>query len=221
MADENRYYGGYGRDGDRDFGSRGSYGGGGSYDSDRYGGGSSYGGYGREGRDRGYGAYSRGDSFGREERGRYGQTDRDYGRDERMRAYDRGNRDNERFDNRDQDREVAIDETSELIASNKVEGTRVYNRRGERLGTIYNFMVHKRTGQVQYAVMSFGGFLGLGERYYPLPWQVLTYEERMGGYVVDLDERMLERAPSFGRGEEPRFDRGYGQHVNSYYGLRF
>src|SRR3954465_9844361 len=67
---------------------------------------------------------------------------------------------------------VATDETSELIASNKVEGTRVYNRQGENLGTVHNFMVNKRSGQVEYAVMSFGGFLGMGESYHPLPWKI-------------------------------------------------
>jgi hypothetical protein len=61
------------------------------------------------------------------------------------------------------------DETGDLIASNKVEGTAVYNRQGERLGTVHNFMVNKRSGQVAYAVMSFGGFLGIGESYHPLP----------------------------------------------------
>ena len=58
---------------------------------------------------------------------------------------------------------VATDETDRLIASNKVEGTAVYNRQGERLGEVYNFMVDKYSGQVAYAVMSFGGFLGIGE----------------------------------------------------------
>ena len=64
---------------------------------------------------------------------------------------------------------VATDETDRLIASDKVEGTAVYNRQGERLGSIYNFMVDKRSGQVEYAVMSFGGFLGIGDSYHPLP----------------------------------------------------
>jgi len=58
---------------------------------------------------------------------------------------------------------VATDETNELIASNKVEGTEVYNRQGDHLGEVYNFMVNKRSGQVEYAVLSFGGFLGMGE----------------------------------------------------------
>ena len=56
---------------------------------------------------------------------------------------------------------IPIDEARRLIASNKVEGTPVYNRRGERLGTVSSFMVDKRSGPVAYAVMSFGGFLGL------------------------------------------------------------
>src|SRR5690242_8118538 len=89
----------------------------------------------------------------------------------------------------------ATDETSDLIASNKVEGTAVYNTNGERLGTVYNFMVNKRSGQVAYAVMSFGGFLGIGESYHPLPWRALTYDTRQGGYVVDISRERLEGAP--------------------------
>ena len=82
-------------------------------------------------------------------------------------------------------------------------------------------MVEKRSGRVEYAVMSFGGFLGMGERYYPLPWSMLTYDERQGGYVVDIDERQLDRAPSYSRNDQPRWDRGYGMHVNDYYGVRY
>jgi sporulation protein YlmC with PRC-barrel domain len=210
MADDYRYGGGSDRDRDRGYGSQ-SFGSG--YDQrrdhdDRY-----RGGYNSDDRSRGgFGAYS-------QER-RYDQA-HDYG--ERL-AYgprnDRQERPDDRYGNRDPGRPVAIDETDRLIASNKVEGTRVYNRHGDRLGTIYNFMVDKRSGRVEYAVMSFGGFLGLGERYYPLPWNLLTYNERQGGYVVDLDEGHLQRAPSFGRGDDVRFDRGYRQHVNDYYGVR-
>ena len=76
------------------------------------------------------------------------------------------------------------DETDELIASNTVEGTAVYNRQGERIGTLHHFMVGKRSGQVAYAVMSFGGLFGLGEKQYPLPWNELTYNTSRGGYVI-------------------------------------
>ncbi|HVL70835.1 MAG TPA: PRC-barrel domain-containing protein [Beijerinckiaceae bacterium] len=114
---------------------------------------------------------------------------------------------------------VAIDETDRLIASNKVEGTEVYDRQGEHVGTIYNFMVDKYTGQVAYAVMSFGGFLGMGERYHPLPWKKLDYQPRMGGFVVDIDKDALERAPSYARDEQPWSDPKYGRSIYEYYAI--
>ena len=98
---------------------------------------------------------------------------------------------------------VQTDETDELIASNKVEGTAVYNRQGEKLGSVYNFMVGKRSGRVAYAVMSFGGFLGIGQSYHALPWNVLTYDTDRGGYVVDADRDRLMGAPSYQDGQEP------------------
>ncbi len=113
---------------------------------------------------------------------------------------------------------VATDETPRLIASSKVEGTAVYNRQGEHLGTVYNFMVDKFTGQVGYVVMSFGGFLGIGESYHPLPWKSLTYDRRLGGYVVDIDKDRLEEAPRYGAGEDPFADPAYGKRLDDYYG---
>ncbi len=112
---------------------------------------------------------------------------------------------------------VATDETDELISSTKVEGTPVYNRQGERLGTVSSFMVNKRSGQVAYTVMSFGGFLGIGQSCHPLPWKVLTYDTRLGGYVVDLDKERLRDAPSYAAGETPTWDRAYGGRIDAYY----
>ncbi len=116
---------------------------------------------------------------------------------------------------------VAIDETNRLIASNKVEGTEVYNRKGEHLGSVYNFMVDKFSGQVAYAVMSFGGFLGIGERFHPLPWKVLDYDTSKGGYVVDLDKSRLEGAPSYARDEDPWTRPTFGRDVYGYYGVPY
>ena len=113
---------------------------------------------------------------------------------------------------------VNADETDRLIASDKVEGTAVYNRAGERLGSVYNVMIDKYSGQVAYAVMSFGGFLGIGERYHPLPWRALTYDTGLGGYVVDVGRERLEGAPSYGRDEAPWRDPAYGRGVSDYYG---
>src|SRR3954469_20295046 len=114
---------------------------------------------------------------------------------------------------------VETDESHDLIASNKVEGTAVYNRQGERLGEVYNFMVNKRSGQAAYAVLSFGGLLGMGGTYYPLPWNALTYDTNQGGYVVDIDKDRLSNAPSYRSGEDPfSSDAGYGSRLGSYWG---
>ncbi|MFW2828397.1 PRC-barrel domain-containing protein [uncultured Sphingomonas sp.] len=119
------------------------------------------------------------------------------------------------------DTNIATDETNRLIASNKVEGTAVYDRDGNKLGSVYNFMVDKRAGRVEYAVMSFGGLLGIGEEYHPLPWDQLTYDTDQGGYVVDLTKERLEGAPRYRAGEEPAFDRTYGEQVFGYYGSTY
>ncbi|MGA8398809.1 MAG: PRC-barrel domain-containing protein [Stellaceae bacterium] len=112
--------------------------------------------------------------------------------------------------------EVATDETHNLISADKVVGTAVYNRTGERLGSLYGLMINKLSGQVAYAIMSFGGFLGLGESYHPLPWRILTYDTGLGGYVVDLDRERLEAAPRYTAADE--IDWGtYGGQVDNYY----
>ena len=115
------------------------------------------------------------------------------------------------------DADLAMDETRRLIASNKVEGTQVYNLADEHLGSVYNFMVDEFTGQAIYAVISFGGFLGLGERYFPVPWERLTYDTRLEGYVVDIDRDALDRAPSYAGDESPWCDPAYGRGVNDFY----
>jgi hypothetical protein len=115
---------------------------------------------------------------------------------------------------------VATDETNRLISSDKTVGTAVYNRHGEHLGSVYNLMIDKYSGQVAYAVMSFGGFLGIGQRYHPLPWRTLTYDTRKGGYVVDIDRTRLETAPSYTSSTAPNWsDRAYGHRVDDYYGV--
>lgn len=115
---------------------------------------------------------------------------------------------------------LATNETNRLIASDKVEGTRVYNRQGEKLGSVRNFMVEKVSGKAQYAVMEFGGILGIGNDYYPLPWDMLEYDTQQGGYVVDIDKDALEGAPRY-RDTDPAWDHAYGQQVFGYYGLTY
>ena len=117
--------------------------------------------------------------------------------------------------------DIEMDETLDLIASNKVEGTAVYDREEERLGTIYNVMIDKVNGQVEYAVLSFGGLFGLGSNYYPIPWEMLDYDTDLGGYVVEIDKERLQSAPNYSAGEQPVFDREYGTRVHDYYGVEY
>ena len=111
-------------------------------------------------------------------------------------------------------------ETSSLIAADKVEGTTVYNMAQEKIGSIENIMIDKHSGKVAYAVMSFGGFLGIGDNYYPLPWSMLRYDTNVGGYVVNLDKKMLEGAPSYERRARIDWDdQEWGRRVHDYYGI--
>lgn len=114
---------------------------------------------------------------------------------------------------------LATDETSDLISSDKVDGTAVYNLEDEKLGKIAHFMVGKRDGRVRYAVLDYGGFFGAGDELYPLPWEALTYSVDKGGYVVNIDKDRLERdkAPSFRRGDEPAWNADYDTRIRDYY----
>ncbi len=91
--------------------------------------------------------------------------------------------------------EVPREETASLIASDKVEGTVVYGPDGDKIARIENLMIDKRGGKVAYAVLSFGGFLGMGTDHYPLPWSMLKYDEKRGGYRVNITREQLQNAP--------------------------
>jgi hypothetical protein len=111
-------------------------------------------------------------------------------------------------------------ETSALIGSDKVEGTEVYRSNGDHVGEIQRVMIDKRSGKVAYAVMSFGGFLGLAQDYYPLPWSLLTYKPSLGGYEVNVTEQQLKGAPHYGRSDSWDWnDRERGRKVYDYYGV--
>jgi len=114
---------------------------------------------------------------------------------------------------------ASLDDTNNpsghLIGANQVQGTTVYDLAGEKLGSVEDVMLDKRSGRIAYALLTFGGFLGIGDRYYPLPWEKLTYDTSKGGYVVDIDRDVLEGAPSY----TDRATASWGD-VDSYYGNR-
>jgi sporulation protein YlmC with PRC-barrel domain len=102
-----------------------------------------------------------------------------------------------------------------LIAAEKVNGTNVYNPAGDNLGTIDDIMIDKASGRAIYAVMSFGGFLGMGEEYCPLPWATLKYDAQKGGYLVDLNKKQLEGAPNYDRRSEFQWTPDQGRRVDT------
>lgn len=104
-----------------------------------------------------------------------------------------------------------------LISAAKVQGTAVFDVEGGRLGHVEDVMLHKVSGQVAYAVLSFGGVLGIGEQFTPLPWSVLTYDTGRGGYVVPLSKDRLRDAPHYNRAELGDGDHGWGARVNDFY----
>ena len=105
-----------------------------------------------------------------------------------------------------------------VISSDKVEGTSVYNNAGEKLGSIDHLMIDKHSGHVRYAVLEFGGFLGMGTDRYPLPWDRLKYDVAREGYVVPIDKEQLQDAPKYSQGMTPAYTPEYGARVDGYYG---
>lgn len=104
------------------------------------------------------------------------------------------------------DEELSKSETVRLISSEKVSGTAVYGADRDKIGSVEKLMIDKTSGKVSYAVMSFGGFLGIGEHYHPLPWNQLTYDAVLDGYVVALSRDQLENVPSYAAGDEPDWE---------------
>lgn len=103
----------------------------------------------------------------------------------------------------------------ELIAATRVNGTKVYDKSGEKIGSIDDIMVGKSNGKVAYAIMSFGGFLGIGEKFHPLPWDSLDYDTDLDGYRVGAAGENFRNAPSYSR--ESLEEERWSEHTDRYY----
>ena len=113
--------------------------------------------------------------------------------------------------------EEAVDHRHQLISSRRVEGTPVYNRSDQRLGSIHSVMIDKKSGKVAYAVLSFGGIFGMGEHVHPVPWDVLGYNVDLDAYVVDLTREQLEKAPTLRLDQADRPQPQDYEEVTGYY----
>ena len=134
--------------------------------------------------------------------------------------------------NRDRDEEVygyweqrapvQEGQTSSFITSGRVEGMPVYDVHGKRIGKVEHLMIDKLTGQIAYAILSFGGFLGIGEDHYPIPWSMLTYNEKPDGFQLDITEEQLKNAPKIEQGENwEQTTRTRNQDVYDYWEVRY
>jgi len=113
-------------------------------------------------------------------------------------------------------------ETVSLIGSDKVEGTAVYGMDDRKIGSVQRVMIDKISGKISYAVVSFGGFLGMGEEYFPMPWAALKYDAGLEGYRVNnMTEDQLKGAPKFNRNTDWDWsDRSRDRTINDYYRTR-
>lgn len=103
------------------------------------------------------------------------------------------------------------------ITSSDVNGTRVFSAQGDQLGHIDHLVIDKTSGAISYAVMGFGGFLGLGEEHHPLPWRALRYDRALGGYVTDVTKDQLTNAPR--RPDDWAENRDYANSLYGHYGV--
>lgn len=104
-----------------------------------------------------------------------------------------------------------------LISSEYVEGTNVYDPSGNEIGQIDHLMIDKLSGHVRYAIMSFGGFMGLGHSHYPLPWSSLSYDKQRDGYTTNVTEQQLKDAPEFS--DDSWMDRGWETRMHRHYNV--
>jgi sporulation protein YlmC with PRC-barrel domain len=108
-----------------------------------------------------------------------------------------------------------------LISSDRVQGTEVYDLKGTHIGEINSLIIDKVSGRVVYAMMSFGGFMGMGKRYYPVPWAALYYDLDQGGYRAELTEEQVRGAPEYNAdGTIDQFDANMHRRLHDHYAVR-
>ncbi|MBM3929469.1 MAG: PRC-barrel domain containing protein [Sphingomonadales bacterium] len=106
-----------------------------------------------------------------------------------------------------------------LVQANVADTMKVQSRDGTSVGTVYALMVHKGSGRTTHAVLSLGGFLGMGKSFYAVPFELLIYDVANDLYTITVDKRMLEGGPSWAN-NPPTFDQAYADRVAGYYGTR-
>jgi sporulation protein YlmC with PRC-barrel domain len=104
------------------------------------------------------------------------------------------------------------------IPASKVQGTSVYSLNGEKIGKVEDIVLDKMSNEIMFAIVGFGGFLGIGEKYHALPWARLDYNSNQDGYVVGLTREALEAAPVYDKDELIQDDGAVQARSTDYYG---
>lgn len=105
-----------------------------------------------------------------------------------------------------------------LVQSNETDVMKVKTLEGDKLGSVFAFLIHKRSGRVAYVVLTIGGFLGMGKAYYPLPFSLLAFDATSDTYMIRIERKVLEGGPSWAN-NPPLFDQAYANRLASYYGV--
>lgn len=109
--------------------------------------------------------------------------------------------------------------TRKVVKANEVVGVDVQNQQGESLGKIEALMIDKLSGKVSYVVLSYGGFLGMGDKLFAMPWGIFSYDTGKNCFVIDVDKEKLEHSPGFDKEHWPDMsDSTWSESIHSYYG---
>ena len=104
-----------------------------------------------------------------------------------------------------------------VIAASKVKGTSVYGTDGHKIGNVEDVFLDKMTNNIMFAALGLGGFLGIGEKYHPVPWSILDYDEAKNGYIIPYSKEELKAAPAFELAELKRNDGAIRDEAFTYY----
>jgi sporulation protein YlmC with PRC-barrel domain len=108
----------------------------------------------------------------------------------------------------------------DLMGADTLVGNDVFNHKGEDVGDIKEIMLDMRDGKVGYAVLSFGGFLGMGEKLFAVPWGALTLDTKNKRFVLNVEKDRLKNAPGFDKDHWPDMaDQSWAREIHSYYGI--
>jgi sporulation protein YlmC with PRC-barrel domain len=118
-------------------------------------------------------------------------------------------------------RQTGVSERPRALSASTLIGDAVRNRSNEDLGKIEDIMIDLDNGRVDYAVLSFGGFLGMGDKLFAVPWNAMTLDTERHCFILNVDKETLKRAPGFDKDDWPdTHDRGWQQEVYTFYGTK-